>query len=114
MVPPSSPVAPHAPPPLETPQALPLTQSAPLSLPPLPSNQVQIIPLDVARDVFDIEIAPTLTAPTPLAQSVRQQMYRRMYLTIVSSDLVVLTSIVSPESLYNIILNALQQLGLSQ
>lgn len=114
MAPESTSVQQHAPPSLAPPPASQLIQSTPLPVPSLPSKEVHIIPLDIARDVFDIAIAPILIAPSPFAQSVRQHMYRRMFLTIVSAELINLSSVVSPESLYMIILNALQQLGLSQ
>lgn len=91
----------------------------PLTLPPsLVSSsllpKVILVPLDIARDVFDAAIAPTLTAPTPLAQSLRQQMYRRMFLSLVSSEISISSSAgITPDSLFSIILSTLQHLGLS-
>lgn len=91
----------------------------PLTLPPslLSSSllpKVILVPLDIACDVFDAAIAPTLTAPTPLAQSLRQHMYRRMFLSLASTEISSSNSAgITPDSLLEIIIATLQQLGLS-
>lgn len=102
-------------PPLTT-SAPPPPQEPPPPPPPpsLHSKQLLLVPMDILREIFDIAIAPTITAPTALAQTLRQHMYRRMFLTLASSELSNSSSPgISPDALYNVLISTLQQLGLN-
>ena len=58
-------------------------------------------------------IAPTITAQTPLSQSVRQHIYRSIVVSIASSEILVKNNKITPEELYLISVNALQTAGIS-
>lgn len=87
-------------------------------------NPLIFDPINIVSDVFDSIIAPHLTAHSPLAQKLRQQIYRRLFLNLISQEIdhIIKSSVplnensqytISGEHLYNLMHSSLVSLGIS-
>ncbi len=71
-------------------------------------------PRQNAKDMYDNYFAPQISAPHPLLQQVRRELYRRAFMDIINKELSPDSCItnVSPDNLYNIVVTACKTIGM--
>ncbi len=69
--------------------------------------------VDFVKDVFDAIVLPTITAPTLFEQSIRQHLYRSIFLTTISNQFQAYPNGIQPETLYAVCISTLQLLNLT-
>lgn len=74
---------------------------------PLSVLNVVTCPLEVVKDLFESVVSPMLTAPTPLAKRLKDELLRKHFMMIVSHYLAQF-AVVSPEQLYDILIESLK------
>ena len=79
-----------------------------------PMNPVNLLcgdPRQYAMGIFDLIFSHQITAPSPLLEQVRREIYRRAMLDNINKELAHATFI-TPEYVYNLVVTSLKNSGL--